>query len=102
MRHAFQFKFNFTGGIVSPGYLYGLLQTLENAGLTDVRFGLRQQMLADVSAKEYNAVTNALNRAQIAYEVNKDDIPNITSSYPAAAIFIKETWLGEGGIQRCV
>ena len=96
MRHAFQFKVNFTGGIVSPGYLYGLLQSLQEAGLTEVRFGLRQQLLVDVSAKEYNHVVNALNAAGIDYEINKDEQPNITSSYPAAAIFIKETWLGEG------
>ncbi len=96
MRHAFQFKVNFRGGIVSPGYLYGLLQSLQDAGLTEVRFGLRQQLLVDVSAKEYNNVVTALNAAQIDYEINKDEQPNITSSYPAAAIFIKETWLGEG------
>jgi len=96
MRHAFQFKINFTGGIISPGYLYGLLQSLQQAGLTEVRFGLRQQLLVDVSAKEYTPVVNALNQANIEYEINKDDQPNITSSYPAAAIFIKETWLGEG------
>lgn len=96
MRHAFQFKFNFTGGIVSPGYLYSLLQTLQTAGLTEVRFGLRQQLLADVSAKEYNQVVQALDAAQVDYENNKDEHPNITSSYPAASIFIRETWLGEG------
>ena len=96
MRHAFQFKINFTGGIVSPGYLYSLLNSLEEAGLTEVRFGLRQQLLVDVSAKEYNMVSGALSAGQIEYEVNKDEQPNISSSYPAAEIFIKETWLSEG------
>src|SRR5450432_1697789 len=96
MRHAFQFKVNFTGGIVSPGYLYGLLQRLQEAGLTEVRFGLRQQLLIDVSAKEYNQVVASLNAGQIEYEINKDEYPNISSSYPAAEIFIRQTWLGEG------
>ena len=32
----------------------------------------------------------------IDYEVNTDVYPNISSSYPAAEIFIKETWVGEG------
>ena len=96
MRHAFQFKINFTGGIVSPGYLYSLLQNLQEAGLTEVRFGLRQQLLVDVSAKEYKKVVSALNAAQVEYEINKDEYPNISSSYPAAEIFIKESWLGEG------
>jgi rubredoxin len=96
MRHAFQFKINFTGGIVSPGYLYSLLQSLQEAGLTEVRFGLRQQLLVDVSAKEYKKAVSALNAAQADYEINKDEYPNISSSYPAAEIFIKESWLGEG------
>ena len=96
MRHAFQFKVNFTGGIVSPGYLYALLQCLQEAGLTEVRFGLRQQLLIDVSGKEYDKAVASLNAACIEYEINKDEHPNISSSYPAAEIFIKETWLGEG------
>ncbi|MES1226819.1 MAG: rubredoxin, partial [Bacteroidota bacterium] len=96
MRHAFQFKVNFTGGIISPGYLYTLLEHLQGAGLTEVRFGLRQQLLIDVSVKEHARVAVALDAAQIEYEINKDEHPNISSSYPAAEIFIKETWLGEG------
>ena len=98
MRHAFQFKVNFTGGIVSPGYLFNLLQSLQEAGLTEVRFGLRQQLLIDVSAKEYNKVLEALQLGNIEFEINKDEHPNISSSYPAAEIFIKETWLG----RRCI
>ena len=96
MRHAFQLKVNFTGGIVSPGYLYNLLQSLQQAGLTEVRFGLRQQLLVDVSAKEYNKVVEAMQLGNIEFEINKDEHPNISSSYPAAEIFINETWLGEG------
>ena len=96
MRHAFQFKVNFKGGIVSPGYLYKLLESLQEAGLTEVRFGLRQQLLIDVSAKEYNRVVASLNGGQFEYEINKDEHPNISSSYPAAEIFIRQTWLGEG------
>ncbi|HTL08447.1 MAG TPA: rubredoxin [Chitinophagaceae bacterium] len=96
MRHAFQCKVNFRGGIISPGYLYALLETLEAAGLHEVRFGLRQQLLIDVAAKEYSQVTAQLDAAGIDYEINKDSFPNITSAYPAAAIFTKDSWLGEG------
>ena len=96
MRRAFQLKVNFTGGIVSPGYLYNLLQGLQEAGLTEVRFGLRQQLLIDVSAKEYDKVSASLSALQIEYEVNEDRHPNISSSYPAAEIFIKKSWLAEG------
>lgn len=96
MRHAFQFKVNFTGGIVSPGYLHDLLERLQQAGLSQVRFGLRQQLFVDVSQKEYEKVSALLSSGNIPYEVNKDEYPNISSSYPAAEIFIKETWVSEG------
>ncbi len=96
MRYAYQFKVNFTGGIVSPGYLYGLLEGLQEAGLKQVRFGLRQQLLLDSTAKDYKKVRAALNNCNIDYEINKDVYPNISSSYSAAEIFIKDTWVGEG------
>ena len=96
MRHAYHLKVNFTGGIVSPGYLNNLLQRLQTAGLTQVRFGLRQQLLVDVSHKDYEKVIAALADGGFEYEINKDDHPNISSSYPAAEIFIKESWLSEG------
>ena len=96
MRYAFQFKVNFKGGIVSPGFLYNLLQCLQEGGLSRVRFGLRQQLLIDVANKEYVRVVASLNAGKIEYEVNQDEYPNICSSYPAAEIFIKETWLSEG------
>ncbi|MEO6315533.1 MAG: rubredoxin [Chitinophagaceae bacterium] len=95
MRNAFQFKINFTGGIVSPGYLLSILNHLQDAGLSEVRFGLRQQMLIDVQARDQKKVAASLDEGGIVYELNQDSNPNISSSYPAAEIFIKETWLGE-------
>ena len=96
MRYAYQLKVNFTGGIVSPGYLNNLLHRLQVAGLSQVRFGLRQQLLIDVSNKEYEKVMAALSDGGFDYEINNDVHPNISSSYPAAEIFIKESWLSEG------
>lgn len=96
MRYAYQLKVNFTGGIVSPGYLNNLLDRLQLAGISQVRFGLRQQLLVDISNKEYENVMAALTDGGFDYEVNSDSYPNICSSYPAAEIFIKETWLREG------
>ncbi len=96
MRHAFQFKVNFKGGIVSPGYLFKLLESLQQAGLQQVRFGLRQQLLIDATKKEHKKIITALDAVKIDYEINEDVYPNISSSYPAAEIFINETWVGEG------
>lgn len=96
MRHAFQFKINFKGGIVSPGYLHHLLESLQQVGVKQVRFGLRQQLLINAAKKDYKEIARALKIAAIDYEINKDVYPNISSSYPAAEIFIRDTWLSEG------
>ncbi len=96
MRHAFQFKINFKGGIVSPGYLHNLLENFEEVGVKQVRFGLRQQLLIDAAKKDYKKIATALKTISADYEMNKDIYPNISSSYPAAEIFIRDTWLSEG------
>ena len=96
MRYAYQFKINFRGGIVSPGYLFGLLENLQQAGSKHVRFGLRQQLLIDASSKEHKKIISVLKEGNYDYEVNKETYPNISSSYTAAEIFIKETWVSQG------
>ena len=96
MRHAFRFKVNFTGGIISPGSLLNVLEALEAASITELRFGLRQQLLIDVSAKDHNNLAASLKKHQIFYEVNKEDFPNILSSYAAEEIFIRDSWVREG------
>src|SRR5580704_7059966 len=96
MRHAFRFKINFTGGIISPGSLLNLLTALEAASISELRFGLRQQVLIDASLKDHLKLTDSLKSRGIYYEVNRDDHPNILSSYPAEEIFIKDSWVKEG------
>ena len=96
MKNAFQFKINFTGGIVSPGYLLQLMEALQEARLEFVRFGLRQQLLIDVTHKNYDKVIACLNEKSIVYEINSDEFPNIISSYGAESIFVNESWLREG------
>jgi rubredoxin len=96
MRYAFQFKINFTGGIISPGYLLHIIQSLKEAGIDEVRFGLRQQLLIDVQKKNYHRLIDALEKSAIQFEVNKDAFPNIVSSYAAESIFTPDSWLSEG------
>lgn len=96
MRHAFQFKINFKGGIISPGYLYKLMENLNEISVKHVRFGLRQQLLIDAAKKDYKKIEIALKTNVADYEMNSDVYPNISSSYPAAEIFIRDTWLSEG------
>jgi rubredoxin len=96
MRHAFRFKVNFTGGIISPGSLLNLLNAVEAASISELRFGLRQQALIDASLKDHLKLTYSLKSHGVYYEVNRDDHPNILSSYSAEEIFIKDSWVKEG------
>lgn len=96
MKYAFQFKVNFTGGIISPGYLLHLMQVLQDAGIDEVRFGLRQQLLIDVPKKNYDRLLTMLEKNSIQFEINKETYPNIISSYAAESIFAPDSWLREG------
>jgi sulfite reductase beta subunit-like hemoprotein len=96
MKNINTIKVNFKGGIISPGDLYNILLAAAKSGLLYVRFGLRQQLLFDVAIEELNNITAELETLGISYEVNKEEFPNIISSYPAAEVFITNTWLSEG------
>src|SRR4051812_4891593 len=87
---------NFTGGIVSPGYLRDILETAYAARVSYVRFGLRQQMMMDMPATYFDAFAEACNEKGIEFYKSNEVLPNIASSYPAAGIFSNENWLREG------
>jgi rubredoxin len=87
---------NFTGGIVSPGYLRDILETAYAARVSYVRFGLRQQMTMDVQAKYFDTFAETCNEKGIEFYKSNEVLPNIASSYPAAGIFSNENWLREG------
>lgn len=89
-------KINFRGGIISPGLLYDVLVAASGAGTTKVKFGLRQQLLIDVAGDSLDYLISRLNNLELSYEIDKDDFPNIVSSYPAEEVFITNTWLSEG------
>lgn len=89
-------KINFRGGIISPGELYNILVAASKAGIYDVSFGLRQQLLIEVDQETVHVLTTELSHLNIPFEKGVDEFPNITSSYPAEDIFIHNTWLSEG------
>ncbi|SEW54066.1 rubredoxin [Chitinophaga arvensicola] len=91
-KHIHTLPINFTGGIVSPGYLLELLKTAAAAQATQVRFGLRQQLLIDIPDKNLAAFKSSC----AAQQLRIADSPNIMSSYAAAGIFIQDSWLSEG------
>lgn len=96
MKNINTIKINFKGGIISPGDLYNILLAAAKSGLLYVRFGLRQQLLIDVSIEEVGNLAAELDMLGIDYEINKEEYPNIVSSYPAEEVFITNTWLSEG------
>lgn len=87
---------NFKGGILSPGYLKELLLIAQEAGSTEVRFGLRQQMIIDVPVKHFDAFIQFCQSRNIVSYKPKEAPPNIVSSYPATGIFTPDSWLREG------
>ena len=87
---------NFTGGIVSPGYLKEILVVAQNARVTHVRFGLRQQLILEVPSGNFRTFKSACNEKDIVFYKSKEALPNIVSSYPAADIFSMDNWMREG------
>ena len=96
MRQRFTIKINFRGGIISPGELYNILVAASKAGIYYVSFGLRQQLLIDVPSETVRVLTEELKKLEVFYESDKDEFPNIISSYAAEEVFIHNTWLSEG------
>jgi rubredoxin len=89
-------KINFRGGIVPAGELLDILNIAESAGVTAVRFGNRQQLIFNVAAEELEDVKNDLLIADLDYELNADEYPNMISSYVTEDIIYNANWLKEG------
>ena len=87
MKQRVTIKINFRGGIISPGELYNILVAATRAGLYYVSFGLRQQLLIDVSSETVGILTDELRKLDVFFEADKDDFPNIISSYTRGRSF---------------
>jgi rubredoxin len=89
-------KINFPGGFISAGDLYEILLIAENAGAKHIRFGNRQQLYFSIHDHSLEDLKMDMLSAEINYEIDNDEHPNIISSYVADAIFNQEGWLREG------
>ena len=87
---------NFTGGIVSPGYLKDILELALEARVEEARFGLRQQMRMEIPTDRFDLFAKQCQKKGIAFYTGKEASPNLVSSYPAADIFTEESWMREG------
>ncbi|MGZ3755425.1 MAG: rubredoxin [Mucilaginibacter sp.] len=89
-------KINIPGGYISAGDLYEILLIAENARAENIRFGNRQQLYFKVDADQLEDMESDMLQAEIGYEIDADEYPNIISSYVADTIFNHEGWLREG------
>lgn len=95
------FKINLIGGIVSPGTLQNILEAAKLAGVREVSFGARQQLLMYVKAETVRGsgileFKKKLYESNISFEVDSDKKPNIISSYCAEEVFPTGQWISEG------
>ena len=88
--------FNFKGGIISPGYLHDILDIVQQMQVSQVRFGSRQQLFAEVPVKLLTEFTQACHQKNMNFSLEENSHQNIISSYAATSIFINESWLSEG------
>lgn len=89
-------KINLPGGIVYPGDLLEILAIAKANGVKSIRFGNRQQLIFWVDKAMLADLAHAFFSADIAYEVDADEYPNITSSYVTEEILNASNWLREG------
>ena len=64
-------KINLPGGIVATGDLYAIVEAAEQARLTDMQFGVRQQLFCKVPDRYGAAFLRALEAAGIFFEDRK-------------------------------
>ena len=89
-------KINLPGGIASAGDLLTILESAEKAKVDEVQFGIRQQLYLKPSEKYLDELKAHLDEAQISYEENENNYPNIISSYVGEDVFDNANWLSEG------
>jgi len=96
MRRNHLISINYRGGLVSPGHLLKVLEMVAGAQISEVRFGLRQQLLIDVPAAKFDSLSDSFREQNISFTEKVSEAPNITTSYADQDIFSGDSWLTEG------
>lgn len=89
-------KVNLSGGIVSTGDLFSIVQAAEKSRIEDVQFGTRQQLFMKVKVEKRAQLEEDLKMANIFFETERDEFPNIVSSYVTEGVFQGAQWVSEG------
>jgi len=93
-------KINCHGGILDLEKLEKLVDLLSSADIHRLKFGLRQNIFFEFSSTLLPFLERKLSEAEIEYETNIEDSPNVVTSYPAISIFNSNTWLSESTIKK--
>lgn len=96
MRKYHHIKINLPGGIVAAGDLYAWMEAAERCGVDQVQFGNRQQMYCRADNANVKKFMEELDQLGVFYEANRDEHPNILTSYVAEDVFQNANWLSEG------
>jgi len=92
-------RINQPGGIVPAGDLLALVEAAEAAEAEHLHVGNRQQLWLSVAEAHLENFGQALAAAGIAYEVDAEQHPNISSSFMVEDVFHTTAWLREGVYQ---
>lgn len=93
-------KVNCHGGILTLDILEKLIEVMVSADLHQLKFGLRQNIFIEFSSLLLPLLEKKLKEANIPYEINIEDKPNMVTSYPAISIFNSNSWLSENKIKQ--
>lgn len=89
-------KINLAGGIVSAGDLLTIVTVADRFKIEDIQFGNRQQLYLKVKSDKLSQLEKELIYGGFFFETDKDEYPNIVSSYVSEGVFHNGNWLSEG------
>jgi len=90
-------KFNVKGGILSPGALRDIIEVANNFRIDSLYLGERQNIYLRTFITSKELLRFRKNFEALDFEINRDEHPNIISSYVAEEIFTSShNWLSEG------
>jgi rubredoxin len=87
-------KINFKGGNISTGALNNLITLLDKTGVEAIKFGQRQN--AFIQVNEAAQFYDCLLEKGFDFEIDKNEYPNIVSSYVSEDVFTSHPWVSEG------
>lgn len=92
-------RINLRGGMLPIGKLSNILNACEALQLDTIHLGARQDVLLHTTEKNTEVLSRHFGTPKIDFEVNRNEFPNIISSYIAEDIFSTHPWVSESMYQ---